>query len=98
MDKNTENNYAFIDSQNLNLGINKLNWKLDFKKFRIYLSDGDFYCLVKYLYEKGKLSRVISPDVKNCSKLLKKTAKEKIVFMDNLRNKLEYIAQEKSTA
>ena len=21
------NNYAFIDSQNLNLGINKLNWK-----------------------------------------------------------------------
>ena len=170
MDKKNENNYAFIDSQNLNLGINKLNWKLDFKKFRIYLkekykvsqaflfigfipenqdlysslrkngyilifkpvlfdcdqkpkgnvdadlvlqamielnnfnqavivsSDGDFYCLVKYLYEKGKLSRVISPDVKNCSKLLKKTAKEKIVFMDNLRNKLEYIPKEKSTA
>ena len=170
MNKNTKNNYAFIDSQNLNLGINKLNWKLNFKKFRIYLkekykvsqaflfigfipenrdlysslqkdgyilifkpvlfnserqpkgnvdadlvlqamiefdnfdqaiivsSDGNFYCLVKYLYEKGKLSRVISPDVKNCSKLLKKTAKEKIVFMDNLRNKLEYIAKEKSTA
>jgi len=50
------------------------------------------------IYEKGKLSRVISPDVKNCSKLLKKTAKEKIVFMDNLRNKLEYIPKEKSTA
>lgn len=154
----------------MNLGINKLNWKLDFKKFRVYLkekykvsqaflfigfipenqdlyyslqkdayilifkpvlfnnerqpkgnvdadlvlqtmielnnfdqaiivsSDGDFYCLVKYLYEKGKLSRVISPDVKNCSKLLKKTAKEKIVFMDNLRNKLEYLPKEKSTA
>jgi len=170
MNKTAVNNYAFIDSQNLNLGINKLNWKLDFKKFRIYLkekykisqaflfigfipenqdlysslqkngyilifkpvlfdcdqkpkgnvdadlvlqtmiefnnfdqaiivsSDGDFYCLVKYLHEKGKLSRVISPDVKNCSKLLKKTAKEKIVFMDNLRNKLEYIAKEKSTA
>jgi uncharacterized LabA/DUF88 family protein len=170
MDNKDINNYAFIDSQNLNLGINKLNWKLDFRKFRIYLkekykvsqaflfigfipenqdlysslqkngyilifkpvlfdceqkpkgnvdadlvlqamiqfdnfdqaiivsSDGDFYCLVKYLYEKGKLSRVISPDVKNCSKLLKKTAKEKIVFMDNLRNKLEYIPKEKSTA
>jgi len=170
MENKDKNNYAFIDSQNLNLGINKLNWKLDFKKFRIYLkekykvsqaflfigfipenqdlysslqkngyilifkpvlfdcdkkpkgnvdadlvlqamiefdnfdqaiivsSDGDFYCLVKYLYEKGKLSRVISPDVKNCSKLLKKTAKEKIVFMDNLRNKLEYIPKEKSTA
>jgi uncharacterized LabA/DUF88 family protein len=164
------NNYAFIDSQNLNLGVNKLNWKLDFRKFRIYLkekykvssaylfigflpenqdlyaslqkagyilifkpvlfngerqpkgnvdadlvlqtmiefsnydqaiiisSDGDFYCLVKYLYEQKKLARVISPDVKNCSKLLKKTAREKIVFMDNLRSKLEYFPKEKSTA
>jgi uncharacterized LabA/DUF88 family protein len=70
----------------------------NFDQAVIVSSDGDFYCLVKYLYEKGKLSRVISPDVKNCSKLLKKTAKEKIVFMDNLRNKLEYIAKEKSTA
>ena len=39
MDKKNENNYAFIDSQNLNLGINKLNWKLDFKKFRVYLKE-----------------------------------------------------------
>lgn len=31
------NNYAFIDSQNLNLGIRTLGWRLDFKKFRIYL-------------------------------------------------------------
>ena len=31
--------YAFIDSQNLNLGINAAGWKLDFKKFRIYLSN-----------------------------------------------------------
>ena len=70
----------------------------NFNQAIIVSSDGDFYCLVKYLYEKGKLSRVISPDVKNCSRLLKKTAKEKIVFMDNLRNKLEYITKEKSTA
>lgn len=159
------NNYAFIDGQNLNLGISKLNWKLDFNKFRIYLkekykvskayifigfllknknlyaflqqsgyslifkpivfdsgkkpkgnvdadlvlqaiidfnnydraviisSDGDFYCLVKYLYENDKLELVMSPDVKNCSKLLKKTARERIVFMDNLKNKLEYISK-----
>ena len=32
-------NYAFIDSQNLNLGIQNLGWKLDFKKFRIYLKE-----------------------------------------------------------
>ncbi len=29
--------YAFIDSQNLNLGILDQGWKLDFKRFRIYL-------------------------------------------------------------
>ncbi|MBI2356436.1 NYN domain-containing protein [Candidatus Dojkabacteria bacterium] len=29
--------YAFIDSQNLNLGIQSLGWKLDFKKFYIFL-------------------------------------------------------------
>src|SRR3989338_10258062 len=34
-----ENNYAFIDSQNLNLSIQELGWKLDFRKFRIYLKE-----------------------------------------------------------
>ena len=33
------NNYAFIDSQNLNLSIQALGWKLDFVKFRRYLKD-----------------------------------------------------------
>jgi len=156
------NNYAFIDSQNLNLGVQSLGWKLNYKRFRTYLrekynvsvaylfigyvqanqdlysflqgaayvlifkptlpdkdgevkgnidadlvlqamidynkydkavivtSDGDFYSLVKYLYKNNKLERVISPYVKTCSVLLKKTAKEKIVFMENLRKKLEY--------
>ena len=32
-------NYAFIDSQNLNLGVKSQGWVLDFKKFRIYLED-----------------------------------------------------------
>lgn len=162
------NNYAFIDSQNLNLGIKSLGWNLDFRRFRVYLqekygvrvaylfigyvqqnqdlysnmqksgyvlifkptlpdkdghvkgnvdadlvlqamidfsrydsavivtSDGDFYSLVKYLYEQNKLKAVLSPYVKTCSDLLKKSAKEKILFMDNLRLKLEY--KRKSTA
>ncbi len=157
-----ENNFAFIDSQNLNLGIQSLGWKLDYRRFRIYLkekykvtiaylfigyipanqdlysalqrdgyvlifkptlpdkngevkgnvdadlvlqvmvdykkydkaiiitSDGDFYSLVKHLYKNNKLGYVISPYVKTCSVLLKKTAKEKIFFMANLRKKLEY--------
>jgi len=32
-------NYAFIDSQNLNLAIQDQGWKLDFKRFRKYLED-----------------------------------------------------------
>ncbi len=156
------NNYAFIDSQNLNLGIQKQGWKLDYKKFRLYLcekyrvekaymfigfvalnqklydnlqeagfvlkfkptipdadgkikgnvdadlvlqamidiaeyeqaiivsSDGDFYSLVTYLGENSKLRAVISSDEKNCSSLLKQSAKDKLQYMYDLRNKLEY--------
>ena len=40
--------YAFIDSQNLNLGVRSLGWKLDFKKFRLYLKN-------KYGVEKAYL-------------------------------------------
>lgn len=31
--------YAFIDSQNLNLGVKSLGWTLDFKKFRVFLKE-----------------------------------------------------------
>ena len=31
--------YAFIDSQNLNVGVQKFGWKMDWKKFRIFLRD-----------------------------------------------------------
>lgn len=168
MAKSKANNFAFIDSNNLNLGIKDLGWKLDYKKFRIYLkekynvitaylflgyipgneamytslqkagfviifkpvilnkdgqhkgnvdaelvlhtmielanfdkaiivtSDGDFYCLVKYLKEQNKLNVVMSPYLRTCSILLKKSAQEKIVFFNNLRQKLEY--KRKSTA
>ncbi len=37
--KNKENNFAFIDSQNLNLGVKRSGWNLDFKKFRRYLKE-----------------------------------------------------------
>ena len=32
-------NYAFIDNQNLNLGVQKLGWKMDWRKFRKFLKD-----------------------------------------------------------
>ena len=34
-----KNNYAFIDSQNLNLSIRDQGWRVDFKRFRKYLED-----------------------------------------------------------
>lgn len=160
--KKEGNNFAFIDGQNLNLGVQSMGWKLNYSRFRKYLlekysvttayyfigyvpgnqplyselqkagyvlvfkptipdgdghtkgnidadlvlqamldfpnydqaiiisSDGDFYSLVKHLYQNNKLCFVMSPYVDTCSTLLKKEAKERIVFMDNLREKLEY--------
>ena len=43
-----ENNYAFIDSQNLNLGVKSRGWNLDFARFRKFLKD-------KYGVEKAYL-------------------------------------------
>jgi uncharacterized LabA/DUF88 family protein len=33
------NNYAFIDSNNLNLSIKELGWELDFRRFRVHLKE-----------------------------------------------------------
>lgn len=47
--KSNENNYAFIDSQNLNLSIRALGWRLNYKRFRVYLKEK--FCVVKaYLF------------------------------------------------
>ncbi len=155
--------YAFIDSQNLNLGVKAAGWTLDFKKLRTYLrdkykvtraylfighvpgneklytflqeseyilifkptlefkkgrkkvikgnvdaelvlhtmihfkeyekaiiatGDGDFYCLVEFLEDKGKLGKIITPNHKYSS-LLRKYAKY-IVSVQQFRKKVEY--------
>lgn len=33
------NNYAFIDAQNVHLSVKRLGWDLDWKKFRIFLTE-----------------------------------------------------------
>jgi len=48
MKKQAKPVYAFIDSQNLNLGVRSQGWQLDFKRFRVYLKD-------KYKVEKAFL-------------------------------------------
>jgi len=154
-------NYAFIDAQNLFLGVKVQGWKLDYAKFRQYLSDkynveraylfigylpenadiyaelqaqgyilifkealkvrnkiikgnvdaelvleamiqydnysqaiivsgdGDFACLIKHLYKKDKLGKVLVPNQASYSVLIKKTAKEKIDSITSLKNKLQ---------
>jgi uncharacterized LabA/DUF88 family protein len=62
----------------------------------IVSGDGDFYSLAEYLYGGNKLSAVLSPNRKFCSGLLRRTAKEKLQFMDDLRGILEY--KKKNTA
>ncbi len=67
MKKQTHNkikrNYAFIDSQNLNLGIQRLGWKLDFKKFRVYLREkygvDVAYIFIGYLEENQDLYQAL---------------------------------------
>lgn len=156
-------NYAFIDSQNVNLGIKDLGWALDWKKFRVYLKekygvetaymfvgymeenqdlyqslqksgyilifkeilinkdgfvkgncdaelvlqamidyekykkavivsgDGDFACLVRHLRKKSKLAKVLVPNMKKYSALLKKAAADEYLdCMNNLKSKLLY--------
>ena len=60
---NKENNYAFIDSQNLNLGIQELGWKLDFRKFRIYLKEKygvtKAYLFIGFISENQNLYRAL---------------------------------------
>lgn len=158
--KKKEKVYAFIDSQNLNLGIQDQGWKLDFKRFRVYLEekynvthafvfigyidgnndlyknlqsygyilvfkptlqnkmgkikgncdaelvlhtmieyinydkaiivtgDGDFYCLVDYLSKQNKLLKLLVPNVRKYSSLLKPFGKDRIDFMNDLKKKV----------
>lgn len=54
-----ENNFAFIDSQNLNLAIRSLGWQLDFGRFRKYLQEKygviRAYLFLGYIPENQKL-------------------------------------------
>lgn len=53
------NNYAFIDSQNLNLGVQKSGWKMDWHKFRLWLAENygvtKAYMFIGYMSENETL-------------------------------------------
>ena len=67
----------------------------NYDKAVLVSSDGDFYSLARHLYDNKKLLAVLSPHRTTCSSLLRKSAKDKMVYMDRLENKL---SKRKSTA
>lgn len=54
-----KSNFAFIDGQNLYLGVKRLGWALDYRRFRIYLRDkykvGKAFLFIGYLPENQEL-------------------------------------------
>lgn len=70
-----------------------LQTMIDYTQFNravIVTGDGDFHCLVKYLIGQGKLEKVLIPNQKSYSALLKRFPSEFLAFVSDLRNKLEY--------
>ena len=64
--KKPQNNYAFIDSQNLNLSIRDQGWILDFRKFRQFLRDKyrvtHAFLFIGYIYENQDLYTNLQKD------------------------------------
>ena len=61
-----QNNYAFIDSQNLNLSIRGQGWALDFRKFRKYLHSrygiAKAFLFIGYVYQNQSLYTSLQKD------------------------------------
>lgn len=161
-----QNNFAFIDSQNLVMSFKEMGWKLDYHRFRVYLEekyhvtraylfigfietnanlykslqeegyvlvfkptlkykdgtvkgncdaelvlqamidygdynqavivtgDGDFHCLVNYLLQKNKLQKVLIPNQKKYSALLKRFPSGILGFLSDLKKKVAYKKKE----
>lgn len=59
MEKLKENNLAFIDGQNLHIGIMQNNWKIDHNRFRIYLKDKYHISEAYYFFDIQKMKNKI---------------------------------------
>ena len=71
--------YAFIDSQNLNLGVRSQGWQLDFERFRIYLKN-------KYNVQKAFLFIGFIPNNNSLYESLKRVG-YKIIFKPTVKGK-----------
>jgi len=66
MQRNKENNYAYIDGANLHKGIHSLGWILDYARFRVWLKD-------KYKVEKAYIFIGLIPSYKDLYKYLQES-------------------------
>ena len=66
MENKRGNNFAYIDAANLNNALKELEWNLDYKKFRIWLSH-------KYKIEKAYIFIGLIPKYKNLYKYLQES-------------------------
>jgi len=66
----------------------------NYDKALIVTGDGDLYCLVDYLGKKAKLLKLMIPNKEGYSSLFRRLMPH-IIFMNNLRKKLEYIGGRK---
>lgn len=74
-----------VDAELVLTAVTEIN---NYDKCLIVSADGDFYCLIKYLEDKNKLLKLMIPDRNKYSSLLRKFSNH-MVFMNDLRNKLE---------
>ncbi len=74
-----ENNFAYIDGANLNKGVANLGWMLDYKRFRVWLSD-------KYKVRTAYLFIGLIPKYKDLYKYLQESGFT-LVFKEVVYNK-----------
>ena len=67
---------------------------IDYQKYKkavIVTGDGDFACLVRHLKKQKKLEKLLVPNMKKYSALLKKAAADEFLdCMNNLKKRLTY--------
>lgn len=64
----------------------------EYDKAVIVSGDGDFFCLEEYLEQKGKLDKIVVPNMWNYSSLIEKYSAY-FINVNDLRKKLRYVHQ-----
>lgn len=101
--------YVLVFKPMLNLGSGVKKWNVDaelvlqamidvneYDQAVIVSGDGDFACLVRYLYAQQKLDTLIVPNIQRYSDLLNHAAKEKLISFTNLKRSLAYRSHSKT--